>query len=481
MRSRRLSVHVLAALFVLSFAGISTTSAQTYSFGQAVLPTGTQPLSIAKGDFNGDGKIDLAAVNVLENTVSVFLGKPDGTFSPRVDYPTGPQPSSVTTGDFNGDGNLDIAVANQNCVTIAHISTISCKSGSVSILLGNGDGTFQPHQDFPTGTRPLSVSAADLNGDGKLDLVLAGDLNGSNNSVSVLLGNGDGTFQSHVDYPVPPPNGGPTWAIVADFNADGKPDVAAGYGGGAVAIYLGNGDGTLQGPQTFQLRDSFGANSGAAAGDFNGDGKLDIAVTSASGANIFLGNGDGTFTFLNVAASGDGPVTAVDLNKDGKLDLVVVGTDSLHGTSGAVYALIGNGDGTFQPASSEATGVGPYAAVVGDFNGDGALDLAVAVLNFNVAVLPCGDCSVPPPVPTGSIAVFLGLGNGTFGGSPLTSTLSPTDSLPVSMKAADLNGDGKLDLAFVNSGSRNTVSVLLGNGDGTFQTEQNFATGVLPT
>src|ERR1700751_1681963 len=103
MRSRRLSVHVLAALFVLSFTGISRTSAQTYSFGQAVLPAGTQPLSIAKGDFNSDAKLDLAAVNVLENTVSVFLGKPDGTFSPRVDYPTGPQPSSVTTGDFNGD------------------------------------------------------------------------------------------------------------------------------------------------------------------------------------------------------------------------------------------------------------------------------------------------------------------------------------------------------------------------------------------
>jgi hypothetical protein len=480
MRSRRLSVRVLAALFVLSFTGISTTSARTYSFGQAVLPAGTQPLSIATGDFNGDGKLDLAVANGTDNTVSVFLGKPDGTFSPRIDYPTGPQPSSVTVGDFNGDGNLDIAVASQNCVVIAHISTITCGQASVSILLGNGDGTFQPHQDFPTATRPLSVGTADLNGDGKLDLVLAGDLNGSNNSVSVLLGNGDGTFQSHMDYPVPAP-GGPNWAIVADFNADGKPDVAAGYGGGAVAIYLGNGDGTLQVPKTFQLRDSFGANSGATAGDFNGDGKLDIAVTSSSGANIFLGNGDGTFTFLNAVASGDGPVTAVDLNKDGRLDLIVVGTDSLHGDSGAVYALIGNGDGTFQPTSAEATGVWPYAVVVGDFNGDGAVDFAVTVLNVNyVSLPPCPDCGTVSPPPPGYIAVFLGVGNGTFGGSPLTSTLSPTDLLPVSIKAVDLNGDGKLDLAFINSGG-NSMSVLLGNGDGTFQTEQNFATGVLPT
>jgi hypothetical protein len=173
MRSRRLSVHVLEALFVLSFTGISTTSAQTFSFGQAVLPAGTQPLSIATGDFNGDGKLDLAVANGTDNTVSVFLGKPDGSFSPRIDYPTGPQPSSVTIGDFNGDGNLDIAVASQNCFVIAHISTITCGQASVSILLGNGDGTFQPHQDFPTATRPFSVATADLNGDGKLDLVLA--------------------------------------------------------------------------------------------------------------------------------------------------------------------------------------------------------------------------------------------------------------------------------------------------------------------
>jgi hypothetical protein len=483
MRSRRLSVHVLEALFVLSFTGISTTSAQTFSFGQAVLPAGTQPLSIATGDFNGDGKLDLAVANGTDNTVSVFLGKPDGSFSPRIDYPTGPQPSSVTIGDFNGDGNLDIAVASQNCFVIAHISTITCGQASVSILLGNGDGTFQPHQDFPTATRPFSVATADLNGDGKLDLVLAGDLS---NSVSVLLGNGDGTFQSHVDYPVPSPGGGPYWAIVADFNADGKPDVAAGYGDGSVAIYLGNGDGTLQGPQTLQLRDSFGANSGAAAGDFNGDGKIDIAVTSSSGANIFLGNGDGTFTFLNVVASGDGPVTAIDLNKDGRLDLIVVGTDSLHGTSGAVYALVGNGDGTFQPTSAEATGVWPYSVVVGDFNGDGAVDFAVTVLNVNyVSLPPCPNCPTPSPPPPGYIALFLGLGNGTFGGSPLISTVGTTNSLPVSMKAVDLNGDGKLDLVFANSGQSgssldNTVSVLLGNGDGTFQTEQNFATGVFP-
>jgi FG-GAP-like repeat/Abnormal spindle-like microcephaly-assoc'd, ASPM-SPD-2-Hydin len=462
------------------FAGVSSASAQTYAFGQASLGTGTQPLSIATGDFNGDGKLDLAVVNRSDNTVSVYLGKPDGTFSLPVNYPTGPQPSSVTIGDFNADGNLDIVVTNENCTTIPKIGGLDCGSASVSVLLGNGDGTFQPHQDFATGMRPLSVKAADLNGDGKLDLVVAGDLNGSNNSVSVLLGNGDGTFQNHVDYPSPSPSGGPTWVIVGDFNGDGKPDIAADAGSG-VAIYLGNGDGTLQSPTTFQLRDSNGANSGGTAGDFNGDGKLDIAVTTISGIDIFLGNGDGTFSFKAVVAGGDGPVTAVDLNKDGKLDLVVANSDGSPNANYSISALLGNGDGTFQSPISQATGMWPYAMAVGDFNGDGAIDVAVTVINNSEPFEPFQGSPVPAPGPFGSITLYLGLGNGALGFPPITPTLSTTNSLPASMKAADLNGDGKLDLVFVNSGSGgNTVSVLLGNGDGTFQSQQDFATGVLP-
>src|ERR1700733_7762892 len=168
----RRSPGYMCLLQLLSlFAGISSASAQTYVFGQASLATGTQPLSIATGDFNGDGKLDLAVVNRSDNAVSVYLGKTNGTFSLPVNYPTGPQPSSVTIGDFNADGNLDIVVTNENCTTIPKLNgALDCGSASVSVLLGNGDGTFQPHQDFPTGMRPLSVKAADLNGDGKLDL-----------------------------------------------------------------------------------------------------------------------------------------------------------------------------------------------------------------------------------------------------------------------------------------------------------------------
>ena len=121
-------------------------SAQTYSFGQAKLTARKQPLSIATGDFNGDGKLDLVVANLSENTVSIFLAKPDGTFNPKVNHATGLQPYSVATWDFNGDGNVDIMVTNEDCTPILHISSFACRPGSVSILLGNGDGTFQPQE-----------------------------------------------------------------------------------------------------------------------------------------------------------------------------------------------------------------------------------------------------------------------------------------------------------------------------------------------
>src|SRR5262249_8144147 len=207
-----------------------------YTFGQGMLPAGTQPASMVTGDLDGDGKLDLAVANRSDNTVSVYLGKQDGTFASRVDYPTGPQPSSLAIGDFNGDGNLDLVVTNENCTFVGHSLPLQCGSASVSILLGNGNGTFQPQEQFPTPLRPLSVKVGDLNGDGKLDLVIAGNLGQGNSPVSVLLGNGDGTFQDHVDYSSPATNSGASWVVVGDFNGDGKPDVVANTGSG-IAIY----------------------------------------------------------------------------------------------------------------------------------------------------------------------------------------------------------------------------------------------------
>src|SRR6516165_6433129 len=226
---------------------------------------GSGPQSVAVGDFNGDGKPDLAVVNSYSNNVSILLGNGDGTFQIHVDYPTGAQPGSVAIGDFNGDGKLDLAVVNSY-------------SNNVSVLLGNGNGTFQPAVSYGTGsgTGPAFVAVGDFNHDGKLDLAVA---NSNSSNVSVLLGNGDGTFQTAVNYDV---GGAPTSIAVGDFNHDGKLDLAVAVPvpgpSTYVSVLLGNGDGTFQTAVNY----SAGYNpSSVAVGDFNNDGTLDLAVANS--------------------------------------------------------------------------------------------------------------------------------------------------------------------------------------------------------
>ena len=166
------------------------------------VPVGPGAFSAATGDFNGDGIVDLVSANQGNNTVSVVLGNAGGGFNAPASYATGPSPTAVITADFNNDGILDLAVTNANCayqeVGMA-LSDLICDAGTVSILLGNGDGSFQPHIDYATGKNPSALAAGDFNGDGKLDLAI---VNSQDGSVSVLLGQGDGTFQSQVVYKV---------------------------------------------------------------------------------------------------------------------------------------------------------------------------------------------------------------------------------------------------------------------------------------
>jgi hypothetical protein len=223
------------------------------------------PFFVAVGDFNSDGKLDAVVANadIDADDVSVLLGNGEGTFQPEVGYFTGGRPECVAVGDFNGDGKLDLVVTN---------TWVFLNQGpGVSVLLGNGDGTFQPAVNFSVGPLPQSVAVGDFNGDGKLDLAVV-DLTTGN--VSILLGNGDGMFQAAVDYNV---GGGAYSVAVADFNGDGNLDLAVGHTGGQVSIVLGNGDGTFQPPASY-VDGSNNYASWVEVGDFNGDGKLDLVV-----------------------------------------------------------------------------------------------------------------------------------------------------------------------------------------------------------
>jgi hypothetical protein len=317
---------------------------------------GPSPLSVATGDFNGDGKLDLVATNFNANNVSVLLGNGDGTFQAAVDYGVGLGPHSVVVGDFNGDGKLDLAVANMI-------------GNNVSVLLGKGDGTFQVATVYNTGSAPSSVTVGDFNRDGQLDLVVA---NEQSNNVSVLLGNGDGTFQAALNYPAG------LWSssvAAGDFNGDGNLDLAvANLGANNVSILLGNGDGTFQ-PAVNYVAGS--ACQSVAIGDLNGDGKLDLAVVNVTtnDISILLGNGDGTFQVATNYSVGTQPQSLAlgDLNGDGSVDVAVANNSTRN-----VSILLGNGDGTFQPSVNYDAGTPSQSVAVGDLNGDGRLDVAVA-------------------------------------------------------------------------------------------------------
>jgi hypothetical protein len=401
---------------------------------------GISPWSVAVGDFNGDGIKDLAvANNAYYGTVSVLLGKGDGTFLAAVNYSAGASPSSVAVGDFNGDGKPDLAVANSG-------------SNNVSVLRGQGDGTFLPAQTFPAGASPRSLAVGDFNGDGIPDLAVA---NGS--GVSVLLGQGDGTFLPAQSYAA---GSEPSAVAVGDFNGDGKQDLAvANAYSNNVSVLLGKADGTFLAADNY----SAGASpSSVAVGDFNGDGILDLAVADYAfngTVSVLLGQGDGTFLPAQSYTAGTRPrsVAVGDFNGDGKLDLAVANY-GISGGNGTVSVLLGKGDGTFYPAASFPAGQGPRSVAVGDFNGDGHLDLAVA------GYLYAGYLDYPDQ----TVRVLLGKGDGTF----LPAQSYPAEGNPVSVAVGDFNGDGKQDLAVADfgdiNGSGRGVRVLLGQGDGTF-------------
>ena len=316
------------------------------------------PRSVVTGDFNGDGIPDLVATG---RPLSLFLGNGDGTFQTARTINSPYNSHEVVAGDFNGDGILDLATANWT------------SNNSVSIFLGNGDGTFQDPLTFAAGNLPTGLALGDWNGDGKLDLAVT---NHYARSVTVYLGNGDGTLREVATYTV---GDFPITVRTGDFNGDGKPDlVVVNSGPGfpeddTVTILLGNGDGTFRSGGNYVV----GSHPfSAVVADLNGDGVLDIATANEVGntMGVLLGNGDGSFHPVVQYPDGPDPlwIEAADFNRDGKVDLVTANS-----LGNALHVFLGNGDGTFGAFQSFAAGTQPNSVAVGDFNGDGFPDLVV--------------------------------------------------------------------------------------------------------
>src|SRR6266542_3551615 len=396
-RSRVFPQVTMAAVLSLLVVAVTVLPAQAglQSAADVNLAGGGNPVVAA--DLNGDGKIDL--VTVSPNSVVMVLNNGNGTFgSPQIVASTGNYPVAIAVADLNGDGKPDLVTGN-------------VLDNTVSVSLGNGNGTFQAKADFPTDPFPSGVAIADLNGDHKLDLVT---FNAIVPSVSVLLGNGDGTFAARVDYAA-----GSTFTdlvhhpiAVADVTGDGKLDiVVAAPSLIGVHILPGNGDGTFQPVQL--VLTGVQLNSVVVA-DLNGDGKLDFlgSIQSQNFIAVSLGNGDGTFVTLSqvfpTAAQPLG-LTVADLNGDGKPDVAVA---TRNGKSLSV--LLGDGDGTFEPRTDFASSDNLTWATAADLNGDGRPDIAAAsfpltkvFLNDGPTVLQFANASANVPEGSGTVVVNL--------------------------------------------------------------------------
>jgi hypothetical protein len=346
---------------------------------------GYYPNSIAVGDFNGDGKQDLATANDLN--VSILLGDGTGHFSAATNFDVGESHYSVVVGDFNGDGNQDLATANFG-------------TGYVSIFLGDGTGHFSAATRYGPFGGPYSVAVGDFNGDGKQDLAVV--RRDSSATVAILLGDGAGHFGTATSFG---PGGNYAAIAVGDFNGDGNQDLAVvNEGSNNVSILFGDGAGHFSAATTFAVGTQ---PVSVAAGDFNGDGKQDLAVANYYSANvsILLGDGAGHFSAATNFVVGGGPLSVAvgDFNGDGKQDLAFA-----NAVTNNASILLGDGAGHFGAPIYFGVGTNggnPSSVAVGDFNGDGKQDLAVPAANYasqNVTIL-LRDCTAPTPTPTPSV------------------------------------------------------------------------------
>lgn len=476
------------------------TNAQTYAYNEAALRTGTQASGIVLADFNGDGRLDMAVANQADNTVSVILSRPDGTFAPKVDYSVGNSPGQLAAASFTSSGILDLVVVNT-------------ADDTISVLLGNGDGTFNPQATYSTGAGPIGVTTADFNGDTRQDIAV---VNRTDNTLSIFLGNGDGTFAPQTSSSA---GTTPIQIAAADFNDDGKPDLAvldSAGGQGSLLILLNAGDGNF----TSTSLALGSAPAAMALGDFSNGGNADIAVSlpSLNLVSVFPGNGTGKFggpTDISLSASPNA-LAAGDFNDDGNLDLAVA-LGSPDSTQLAI--VLGSGNGAFSAplVTNISSAEEPIMLAIGDFNNDGLADLAEMIPNLNAAVIQLGngdgtfgvrgDVTMPSsgstaqPVvadfnadgkldvvapqfttPTGApyngfVSTLLSTNTQTFE-TPALETQTPDIGINFTVDG-DFNADGKNDIVMTNVNGQGGFALLFGNGDGTFGQPFLAATNVV--
>ena len=415
-------------------------------FSNNTYPVGNGPFGVAVDDFNGDGIADLVTANYNSNSVSVLLGNSNGTFQNAVNYPAGSNPSSVAGADLFGDRNDDLVVANRSTINVSYVQ-------------GNGDGTFFSPYSFDMGSDVYTAVVGDFNNDSNPDLVA---VSGSVNDVALRLSDGIGDFAAATHTHV---SGNPYEAAVGDFNRDGNADlVTANHGSSTVSVLLGNGTGLFQAPINFAVGT---APAAVTVADFNNDGNPDLVAANSTSNNVsvLLGNGDGLFQAAINVAVGSFPfaVAPGDFNNDGYADLVTANK-----TANNTSVLLGNGNGTFQTAINFAVGSGPYDVVVGDFNRDGKPDLVITNFDANTVSVLLNTCVTLTPTATPRPPSPTAVPSQTPGGSTATPQATGT---PCAIQFSDVTDPTTYYYTAVYAlACRGVIS---GYSDGTFRPFNN--------
>lgn len=429
------SAYDAGTISVLLGRGGGTLSAPEY------YAVGSDPRTMATGDFNHDGLLDLVTANYNDDTISILMNNGHGAFNAPVVYGIGSQPTSIAVGFFNGDAYPDIVTANSN--------------GTVSVLINTGTGVFANATAYNVGTSPVSVVAGNFNSDNKMDIAVA---NAGDSQIAVLINNGDGTFAAAVKYTLP---AAPTALAFGDINGDGFNDlVVSSFSGNEFSVLLNNKDGTFSAPVNY----SSGTITGPlVVGDLNGDGLADVAISNsglgiypATVAAFLATNGGVLNTPVSYSVAGNKDLLLADINNDGHPDLIAGGSSAY---SQSVSVLLGNASGTFVSAPNAAAPSPVLQMIAGDFDGDGKLDLVTSNYGYQTS---------------SNISLMFGTGTGGFVSSPSYST----SVAPRGIAIGDVNGDSKPDLITINgaasSSANSTISIILDSSN-LFSSSTSFA------